>query len=35
MSAGGLRAVLAHYQHPSAGRALWQIFNTVVPYLLL
>ena len=30
-----LRAVLARYQQPSAGRALWQIFNTVVPYLLL
>jgi len=30
-----LRAVLTRYQQPSTGRALWQFFNTVVPYVLL
>jgi omega-6 fatty acid desaturase (delta-12 desaturase) len=30
-----LRAVLARFQQPSAGRALWQLVNTVVPYVLL
>ena len=29
------RAVIAHYQHPSTARALWQIVNTFVPYALL
>ena len=30
-----LRAVLNRYQQSSTARALWQIFNTVVPYVLL
>ena len=30
-----LRAVLTQYQRSSTGRALWQIFNTIVPYVLL
>jgi omega-6 fatty acid desaturase (delta-12 desaturase) len=30
-----LRAVLIRFQRPSTGRALWQFFNTVVPYVLL
>jgi omega-6 fatty acid desaturase (delta-12 desaturase) len=30
-----LRAVLTRYQRPSTGRALWQILNTLVPYVLL
>jgi acyl-lipid omega-6 desaturase (Delta-12 desaturase) len=30
-----LRAVLTRYQQPSTSRALWQIFNTIVPYVLL
>ena len=30
-----VRAVLTRYQRPSTGRALWQIFNTLVPYVLL
>ncbi len=29
------RAVIAKYQRPSTPRALWQITNTVVPYVLL
>ncbi len=29
------RAVIAKYQQPSTVRALWQIINTVVPYVLL
>jgi omega-6 fatty acid desaturase (delta-12 desaturase) len=29
------RAVIAHYQRPSTPRAVWQIINTVVPYVLL
>ena len=27
------RAVVARYQKPSVGRAVWQIVNTLVPYL--
>src|ERR1700741_1609947 len=30
-----IRAVLTKYQRPSTARALWQIFNTIVPYVLL
>jgi omega-6 fatty acid desaturase (delta-12 desaturase) len=30
-----LRAVLVRFQKPSTARALWQFFNTVVPYVLL
>jgi omega-6 fatty acid desaturase (delta-12 desaturase) len=30
-----LRAILTRYQRPSTGRALWQIFNTIAPYVLL
>ena len=30
-----LRAVLIQYQRPSTARALWQIFNTIIPYVLL
>src|SRR5512134_4141536 len=30
-----LKAVLTRFQRPSTGRALWQIFNTIVPYVLL
>ena len=30
-----LRAVLTQYQQPSTARALWQFFNTIVPYVLL
>ena len=30
-----LRAVLTRFQRPSTARALWQIFNTIVPYVLL
>ena len=30
-----LRSVLLHFQKPSTGRALWQFFNTIVPYVLL
>src|ERR1039458_225564 len=26
------KAIVAEYQKPSLGRALWQIINTVVPY---
>jgi omega-6 fatty acid desaturase (delta-12 desaturase) len=29
------RRIVAHYQKPSAPRALWQIVNTLVPYALL
>jgi omega-6 fatty acid desaturase (delta-12 desaturase) len=29
------RAVIQTYQHPSTGRAVWQITNTIVPYVLL
>ena len=29
------RAVIQEYQHPSTVRALWQIVNTLVPYVLL
>src|SRR5512147_2561630 len=29
------RAVIVKYQQPSTARALWQIVNTVVPYVLL
>ena len=29
------RAVVALYQRPSTARALWQIINTIVPYVLL
>jgi omega-6 fatty acid desaturase (delta-12 desaturase) len=29
------RSVVAQYQHSSAKRALWQLTNTVVPYVLL
>jgi acyl-lipid omega-6 desaturase (Delta-12 desaturase) len=29
------RAIVVQYQHPSTGRALWQIINTIVPYVLL
>jgi acyl-lipid omega-6 desaturase (Delta-12 desaturase) len=29
------RAVIADHQRPSTARALWQIINTVVPYVLL
>jgi omega-6 fatty acid desaturase (delta-12 desaturase) len=29
------RAVIARYQQPSATRAIWQIINSVVPYVLL
>jgi omega-6 fatty acid desaturase (delta-12 desaturase) len=30
-----LRSVLVRFQKPSTARALWQFFNTVVPYVLL
>src|SRR5688572_2598807 len=30
-----LRSVLLRFQKPSTGRALWQFFNTIVPYVLL
>jgi len=30
-----LRAVLTRYQQSSTSRALWQVFNTIVPYFLL
>jgi omega-6 fatty acid desaturase (delta-12 desaturase) len=30
-----LSSVLARYQHPSAGRALWQLATTLIPYFLL
>jgi acyl-lipid omega-6 desaturase (Delta-12 desaturase) len=30
-----LKAVLTRFQRPSTARALWQIFNTIVPYVLL
>src|SRR5689334_8132429 len=30
-----LRAVLVRFQRPSTARALWQLFDTVVPYALL
>jgi len=30
-----LRAVLNRYQQSSTSRALWQVFNTIVPYVLL
>src|SRR3954469_11767843 len=30
-----LRSVLARFQKPSTPRALWQMFNTIVPYALL
>src|SRR5689334_3992732 len=29
------KEVVAKYQHPTLGRALWQISNTLVPYLAL
>ena len=30
-----LRSVLIRFQKPSTARALWQAFNTLVPYTLL
>ena len=30
-----LRSVLVRFQQPSTSRALWQLFNTLVPYALL
>src|ERR1043166_10269919 len=37
-SAADLKAwkkIVAEYQKPSAGRALWQLLNTIGPYLVL
>jgi omega-6 fatty acid desaturase (delta-12 desaturase) len=30
-----LRGVLVRFQKPSTARALWQFFNTIIPYVLL
>ena len=29
---GGWKEIVARYQKPSAGRAIWQLVNTLVPY---
>ena len=29
------RKIIAEYQHPSTARALWQVANTFIPYVLL
>jgi acyl-lipid omega-6 desaturase (Delta-12 desaturase) len=32
---GALRNIVAPYERPSTGRALWQLMSTIIPYLLL
>lgn len=35
LDAAAWKAIVARFQEPSAGRAIWQLINTFIPYLLL